>query len=161
MIVILGTGGHARAMMEKWRLSHWWPFAKFRMTNDDRDVPKNAQVVIGVGDVDDRRRLYKQFRSQIGTGLQIMPGAIVYASATLGVNVLVNTGAQIDHDCNIGDHCVIGPGAILCGGVRLGEACAIGAGAIILQGVTLEAETKVPAGTLVVAGDEWRYPVKR
>ena len=158
MIVILGSGGHARAVVGTWDHGH----PPYRYATDDDDVHADEQVIIGVGDLQTRKRLYERFRAQIfEDAAQIMRGVILDPGAKLGVNVLLNTGCQVDHDCIVGHHCVIGPGAILCGGVTLGAECAIGAGAIILQDVKLEARTKVPAGTLVVSADEWRHPVKR
>ena len=156
-IVILGTGGHAQALKD-----HLVPVdALVRATDRDDDVLTGEEVMIGLGNIADRRRLFALHREKIRwAGRQIMKGAIVYDSAELGENVLINTGAQIDHDCIVGDHCVVGPGAILCGGVRLGEACGIGAGAVILQGVSLDEGTMVPAGSLVCGPDDFRKPVR-
>lgn len=151
--VILGNGGHARA------LANCLTDTVVFVTDDERVEPGDL-VYVGVGDIPTRRRLYARFMAQIPQrGVQYMQGAIVGANVTLGVNVLLNTGCQVDHDCVIGDHCIISPGAILCGGVKLGEACCIGAGAIILEGVELEAGTIIPAGTLVVGQDDFRKPV--
>ena len=158
--VILGKGGHAQALADmifKHKLGSWIMLSEA----EEDQVGPDDELVVGVGDIIGRVRLYEKFRHhKMAFGIQIMEGAIVYESADLGHNVLVNTGAQIDHDCIIGDHCVISPGAILCGNVTLGEACFIGAGAIILQGATLKAETYVPAGTLVVSSDDYRKPVR-
>ena len=150
--VILGKGGHAQALADI-----YWPCIFVGID----DLVPDGPIIIGVGDIPRRRTLWANWSYAVpDRGVQKMRGAIVYDSAKLGDNVLVNTGAQIDHDCIIGDHCVISPGAILCGNVTLGEACFIGAGAIILQGVTLEPETFVPAGTLVLGQDHFRKPVR-
>ena len=156
--VILGAGGHARALMDG--IFHTRG-REFVMTENNADVRPDDEVWIGVGDIATRKRLYGLFGHRLpDNGIQIMRGAVVYDSAKLGANVLVNTGAQIDHDCVIGDHCHIGPGAVLCGGVTLGEACFVGAGAIIVNGVDLADETFVPAGTLVCGPDDFRMPVR-
>lgn len=150
--VILGDGGHAQALSDLTGVEVF-------ITDDDEVQPDDV-VLIGVGDIAARRRLYEKFKGQVGEhGVQLMKGAIVYGSAVLGANVVVNTGAQIDHDCVIGSHCVIAPGAILCGGVMLGEACFIGAGAIIVEDVTLDPGTFVPAGTLCCGQDDFRKPI--
>ena len=146
--VILGNGGHARAIDPK---------GVFRHLDALDDVPDDVYVIIGVGDIDTRRKLYKRFMPRV-VEWPYMSDAIVHETASIGVNVLFNTGAQVDHDCEIGDHCVISPGAILCGGVKLGEACFIGAGAIIVENVELAPETFVPAGTLVCGPDDFRKP---
>ena len=150
-LVIVGDGGHARSLRFVYRAE--------RMLSPGEVPSTGDQVMVGVGDIPTRRRLYEEFRGQIyNRGLQIMDGARVGANVTLGVNVLLNTGCQVDHDCVIGDHCVIAPGAILCGGVKLGEACFIGAGAIIVEGVELGPETFVQAGTLVAGPNDFRSP---
>ena len=156
--VILGMGGHARAI-RSWLVP---PDAlQVRMTDNDDDVRLGETVFIGVGDIVKRRALYRRYEHVIlNGGKQIMRAVTIDPSAGIGFNVLINTGAQIDHDCRIGDHCIIGPGAILCGKVVLGEACEIGAGAIILQNVELPAGTRVSAGTLIVSADDWRRPQK-
>lgn len=165
-IVMLGDGGHAAALSQ-FVMVNWW-------VTDDTKVEPDDQVVIGVGDLVTRRKLFEKFAPRVkavwapgvrlptspGRGFQFLTGVIVSVGCRIGDNVLVNTGAQIDHDCTIGHHCVIAPGAILCGGVTLGEACFVGAGAIIVEGVTLEPETFVPAGTLVVGPDDFRMPVR-
>jgi acetyltransferase-like isoleucine patch superfamily enzyme len=156
--VILGMGGHARAI-RNWLVP---PDALMvRMTTDDDDVRPEETVFIGLGDVAKRQRLYGRYHGMmLNDGRQIMRAVTIDPSAIVGDNVLVNTGAQIDHDCVIRFNSIIGPGAILCGGVSLGAACEIGAGAIILQKVAMPTGTRVPAGTLVVSADDWRRPQK-
>ena len=156
--VILGRGGHARAI-RTWLIPA--DALQVRMTDNDDDVRPGEIVFIGVGDVEKRQTLYYRYLDQmVNHGQQIMRGVTIDPSASLGSNVLVNTGAQIDHDCRVREHCIIGPGAILCGDVVLGQACEIGAGAIILQNIDLPEKTRVPAGTLVVSADDWRRPHK-
>ena len=156
--VILGRGGHARAI-RTWLIPI--DALQVRMTDNDDDVLPEEIVFIGIGDVAKRQKLYERYHGlMLNNGRQIMRGVIIDPSATVGDNVLVNTGAQIDHDCWIGPHSIIGPGVILCGSVHLGITCEIGAGAIILQNVKLPHETRVPAGTLVVSADDWRRPQK-
>lgn len=163
-IVMLGDGGHAAALSQFVMVNEW--------ITDDTKVEPDDQVVIGVGDLATRRKLFEKFAPRVkavwapgvwlptsrGRGFQFLSGVIIPLRCRVGDNVLINTGAQIDHDCTIGDHCVIAPGAILCGGVTLGEACFVGAGAIIVEGVTLEPDTFVPAGTLVVGPSDFRMP---
>lgn len=157
-VVILGAGGHAKAVGAV-LIDRHGPLIRPYCTEDDDEVRPDDEVHIGVGDMKIRRRLFARFREQIpDRGVQLMTGVLIGPDCTLGNNVLVNTGAQINHDCAIGDHCIISPGAILCGGVALGEGCFVGAGAVIIEGVTLGPETFVPAGTLVVASGDFRKP---
>lgn len=162
---VLGDGGHGRLISL---------LTGADCLGIDDPVPPGAEVFIGVGDLDLRRRLFEEFGNRVlgmldesaiiasdarvGFGLQAMPRSYVSVGCRLGVNVLLNTGAQIDHDCTIGDHCVLAPAAVLCGGVTLGDGCFVGAGAIILQEVTLEPGTFVPAATLVVGPYDFRRP---
>jgi len=161
---VIGDGGHGRLLAA---------LTGATCIGVGDDLPDDAEVYIGLGYPNRRRRVFEEHRPRVlsfafltiqlstwptACGVQIMPGAIIMPGAALGENVLVNTGAQIDHDCRIGAHCVISPGAILCGAVELGEECLVGAGAIIVQGVKLDAETFVPAGTLVVGPSDFRRP---
>jgi len=166
---IIGNGGHARQIHSMCINS--------QMYGPSDQLPLKGDVIIGVGELSARIRLYGEFEKHrfvsvvhkcdlsrdyghIGHGVVLMPGSIVNAGAHIGDNVIVNTGAQVDHDCYIGDHCILSPGSILCGGVKLGMGCQIGAGAIIVQGVELDEGTTVPAGTLVVSSDDMRRPVR-
>lgn len=176
-VTILGTGGHAHMLAWLGR----WGDATVTMTEDNSDVLPDDSVVIGVGDLGTRVRLYDRFPNQV-IGLvahdvylasspsrhatilersaQVCLAVKVLNGVTINANVLINTGAQIDHGCVIGPHTVIGPGAILCGGVTLGARCHIGAGAIVLENVTLNADTFIPAGSLVVGPEDLRRPVR-
>ena len=171
-VVILGKGGHAGGLADIIRQLH----ITWRMEDGDKVGPGECPV-IGLGDIEKRKKLYKQFKPTLNvihpsaviappTGIhdegaiQIMAGVVIQTGASIGKNTLVNPRASIDHGCVIGPHCHIAPGAILCGDVTLGEGCFIGAGATIIQGVELEPGTFVPAGTLVVGQDNMRRPVR-
>lgn len=154
-VVILGNGGHARALADTLDI-----FNIVFLENDD-DVLPDDTVYIGVGDLETRIRLFERFRSQIpGRGVQFMANVHVGPNCAIGDNVLLNTGSQIDHDCIIGNHSIVSPGAILCGGVELGESCFIGAGSIIVEGVELENGTFVSAGSLVVKQNDIRRSLR-
>lgn len=156
---ILGIGGHARALSV---------LCQGTMTDENPTLGKDDWVIIGVGDVPTRRKLWEMYKDRVvgipvsfSRSTQIMHKAFVCETAKLGENVLVNTGVQIDHDCKIGDHCVVSPGAVLCGGVTLGEMCYISAGAVILQNVRLDDETYVPPGAVVYGQDDIRIPYRK
>lgn len=85
----------------------------------------------------------------IGTGLQILAGAILQPGCQIGDNVLINTAAVLEHDVRIADHVHIAPRACLCGAVRIQEAAHIGAGALILQGCTIGRGALIGAGAVV------------
>ena len=86
----------------------------------------------------------------IGTGAQLMPGAILNAGANIGTNTIINTGAIVEHDCRIGVNCHIAPRATLCGGVTVGHNVHVGVGATVIQGVTIGDNALIAAGAVVV-----------
>ena len=171
-ILILGAGGHAKVLREVFRVLNIGPVV---LSEDDTVGPADA-VVIGLGDLAKRRKLYQSHRPTLdavhpsavmapdafreGSAVQIMAGAVIQPGARIGPNTIINTRASVDHDCTVGAHSHIAPGATLCGGVTLGEGCFVGAGATIVQGVRIEAGTFVPAGTLVVGQTDFRKPVR-
>ena len=90
----------------------------------------------------------------VGTGVQLMSGAILQPGSSLGRNVIVNTGASIDHDCVVGDHVHISPGATVGGGVTLGDGVHVGLAAAIVQGVKVGEGATIGAGALVLSDVE-------
>lgn len=90
----------------------------------------------------------------LGSGVQVMAGAIVQAGAFVGENTIVNTGAIIDHDCSVGVNNHIAPGAVLCGGVTTAENVFIGASATVIQQTCIAHSAVVGAGAVVIRGVE-------
>lgn len=86
----------------------------------------------------------------LGSGVQVMAGAVIQPGCTLGANTIVNTRAGVDHDCRIGAQVHIAPGATLCGGVTVESGAFVGAGAIVIQGLTIGAGAVVGAGVTLV-----------
>lgn len=82
-------------------------------------------------------------------GAQIMAGALVQVSASIGRGAIINSGAIVEHHCVIGDFAHVAPGAVLCGDVTVGVGAFIGAGAIVTPGVGLSAGQIVKAGERV------------
>lgn len=87
--------------------------------------------------------------TEIGTGAQVLAGAILQPGVRIGRNAIVNTGARIDHDCLVADHAFVAPGVVLCGAVEIGEGAFVGAGAVVLPGVRIGSGRVIPAGTTV------------
>lgn len=130
---------------------------------------QDQRFAIGVGSPALRARLTQQFRDwggalttlvsahaqvsrfvgTIGTGSNILSGAIVEADVHLGEACLINLQASITHDSHLGDYCEIGPAAQLLGGCQLGYGCFVGAGAIILPKIKLGDQVVVGAGAVV------------
>ena len=152
-----------------------------RVVGGDEWMPKVRQqgvthFVIGVGaarDNEPRARLYRQAlaeglvplavihqsavisrRARLGSGNQVLAGAIVNAGAVTGNNVLLNTGSIIEHDCRLGDHVHVATGARLAGNVDVDAGAFIGAGATIRQGINIGTNAVVGAGAVVIADVE-------
>jgi UDP-perosamine 4-acetyltransferase len=131
-----------------------------------------THAFIGVGSADSltrRCRLYESVRAlgfvivdaihpsvyvspaaTIGTGVTLLPFAVVHTAARLGANVLVNTRAVVEHDCTIGDHVHLATGAVLAAAVQVGAQTHIGAGAVVRQGVRIGSRVIVGVGAVVV-----------
>ena len=86
----------------------------------------------------------------LGSGVQVMAGAVIQPDCSIGANTIVNTRAGIDHDCRIGAHVHIAPGATLCGGVAIDDGAFVGAGATVIQGIEVGAQAVIGAGATVV-----------
>jgi sugar O-acyltransferase (sialic acid O-acetyltransferase NeuD family) len=86
----------------------------------------------------------------IGSGVAIMPGAVVNCDSDVGDGVIVNTACSIDHDCTIGNYSHVSPGAHLAGNVTTGECVWAGLGCVIKEGVTIADRTIIGAGTVVL-----------
>jgi sugar O-acyltransferase (sialic acid O-acetyltransferase NeuD family) len=69
----------------------------------------------------------------IGSGTQILAGAVINRGARIGNAAVINSGAVIEHDANIEDGCHIAPGAIILGGAAVGKCSFIGSGAVVVQ----------------------------
>jgi len=89
--------------------------------------------------------------AEVAEGAVIMPRAVLGAMARIGRLALVNTGAIIEHDVVLEAGVHVAPGAVLCGGVHVGERALIGAGAVIAPNVKIGADAVVAAGAAVMA----------
>ena len=89
-------------------------------------------------------------RVRLGTGIVIMPGAVVNVDTEVGNGAIINTSAHIDHDGNIGAFAHIGPGCALAGNVTIGEGAFLGAGTTVIPRRSIGAWTTAGAGAVVV-----------
>lgn len=97
------------------------------------------------------RTAHVEGTARLGTGNQIMMGALVGSSVEIADNCIVNSGAIVSHDCRIDDHVHIAPGAILAGQVEVGEGALIGMGVTVYANVKVGARVVVPNGSRVFA----------
>jgi sugar O-acyltransferase (sialic acid O-acetyltransferase NeuD family) len=137
-----------------------------------RVSPRNAQVVLAIGNVEARCRREKLFKDAgfhfatlihpsavvgrdvtIGAGSIVMAGAILETQLDIGRHCLVNVLASVAHGCQVGDFCNLGPGVHLAGDVRVGDRSDLGTGCVCLPGVRLGPGMVIGAGAVVK--DNW------
>jgi UDP-perosamine 4-acetyltransferase len=87
----------------------------------------------------------------VAEGAVVMPRAVLGALARIGRLALINTGAIIEHDVVVEEGAHIGPGAVLCGGVRIGARALVGAAAVVAPNLSIGADAVVGAGAAVLA----------
>lgn len=87
--------------------------------------------------------------SQIGPGVQVMPGAVLHRLKSVGLQCIFNTNCSVDHDVVIGDGVHIMGAAAIAGGVKIGNYCTIGTNATILPGLVIGDNVYVGAGSVV------------
>jgi sugar O-acyltransferase (sialic acid O-acetyltransferase NeuD family) len=86
----------------------------------------------------------------IGSGCQIMAGAIVMPEARLGRQCIINTKASVDHEDVLDDGVEVAPGGTLCGLVTVGVNGWICAGATVLPRIRIGADAVIGAGAVVI-----------
>ena len=148
-------------------------FNKFIVLQTEEEVKKvfeiNRQFVLGIGSPNARKTLAKKFidwggeltsvistyarigsfEVKLGSGLNLMPGSIIYNSATVGEGSLINTCAVVHHDATVGAYCEICPSVHILGGATVGDQCMIGSGAKILPRIQVGDNAIVGAGSIV------------
>lgn len=85
-----------------------------------------------------------------GEGLQVMAGAVINVSASLGDNVLINTRAVVEHDTTIGSNTHVASGAVICGGCLVGENVHVGAGSTVNQSLTIGSGSVIASGSVII-----------
>jgi UDP-perosamine 4-acetyltransferase len=86
----------------------------------------------------------------LGTGVAIMPGAVVNVECAIEDGAIINTAAHVDHDGRIGACAHVGPGCSLAGNVTIGEGAFLGVGTCVIPGRTVGPWSTVGAGAVVV-----------
>lgn len=87
--------------------------------------------------------------TQAGSGLQVMPFALVHKFARIGNDVIINSHATVEHECVLGNGVHIMPAATLAGRVRIDDYAVIGSNATILPDLQIGQGAIVAAGAVV------------
>lgn len=89
-------------------------------------------------------------RVKLGTGIAIMPGAVINADVVIGDGCIINTNASLDHEDIVGNYTHIAPGSALSGKISVGRQCLLGTGCRVIDGIKIGDNTIVGAGTVVI-----------
>ncbi|MBS7793034.1 NeuD/PglB/VioB family sugar acetyltransferase [Roseococcus sp. SDR] len=177
-VLILGAGGHGRAVCEAARDAGFDPhgFLDARAplppmlglpVLGDEAAHDGGPLLIALGG--NRLRLEAAARlacplpvllhpsvirarsAEVAEGAVVMPRVVLGALARIGRLALVNTGAIIEHDVVLEEGAHVAPGAVLCGGVRVGARAMIGPGVVVAPNIVIGADAVVGAGAAVLA----------
>jgi UDP-perosamine 4-acetyltransferase len=86
----------------------------------------------------------------LGSGVAVMPGAVINASSEINDGAIVNTGATVDHDCILGCCAHVAPGTSLAGWVSIGEGAFLGTGVKVIPRASIGSWSIIGAGAIVV-----------
>lgn len=136
-IIIIGSGGHARACLDIIREEKKYSFYSFidRKINIkkkiflEKDLKKIKKKIkyafIGIGQIKDHKPRLKLFRKLKNLGFKlptiVSPHAYVSKSSVIGEGSIVMHGAIINANAKIGKNVIINTGAIIEHDVQIGD----------------------------------------
>jgi UDP-perosamine 4-acetyltransferase len=170
-VVIVGSGGHAKVVIEllraegKYRIKGCTALAESGFVLGDVPILGTDSVLpailangakkvfVAIGDNHLRLRLLSQV-SEMGFELinAVSPNAVVSPSATLGRGIAIMAGAIINASAEIGDGVIINTNAGVDHDCRIGNGAHIGPGSALAGNVEIGCESFLGAGTCVVPG---------
>lgn len=170
-VVILGSGGHAKVVIElvraegKYQIKGCTGLGESGFVLGDVPILGTDSVLpamlangakkafVAIGDNHLRLRLFVQV-SEMGFELinAISPDAVVSPSATLGRGIAIMAGAIISASTQIGDGAIINTNAGVDHDCRIGSGAHIGPGSVLAGNVEIGRETFLGVGTCVVPG---------
>ncbi len=124
-VVGFGPQSHRRDLVQ------YWSGRGFELTS----IVHPAAVVSRVAD--------------LGSGSQVLAGAVINAGARIGPHVIVNSAAVVEHDCVLEEGAHLAPGAVLGGAATVGAWAQLGLNATVLPGRRVGAGAIVGAGAVV------------
>jgi acetyltransferase EpsM len=88
--------------------------------------------------------------ASLGSGVVVLPGAVVHSGAVIGDHCTVNSGAIVEHDVTLESFVQVAPGAVIGGGATVGTGAYLGLGCRIRDHVRIGARAMVGMGAVVV-----------
>jgi sugar O-acyltransferase (sialic acid O-acetyltransferase NeuD family) len=192
-MIILGAGGFAKQLLSSldFHFSDVYLFDDQNLANEidlskffsvlenwnqvaDRFVADNNDFIVGVGNPEQRKALFKkavelggnpvvavssnasvsQLGSKVFNGTSILRNTVVEPYTVIQEGVAINVGSFVAHDCSIGSFSVLGPYSKLLGNVSIGKRCVVGAGATVLPNITVSDGVVIGAGAVVTKNVE-------
>jgi UDP-perosamine 4-acetyltransferase len=170
-IVIIGSGGHAKVVIElvraegKYQIKGCTGLGESGFVLGDVPILGTDSVLpailvngakkafVAIGDNHLRLRLLAEV-SEMGFELinAVSPNAVVSPSATLGRGIAIMAGAIINASAQIGDGAIINTNAGVDHDCRIGSGAHIGPGGALAGNVEIGCESFLGAGTCVVPG---------
>lgn len=169
-VVILGSGGHARAVWDALR-ANATPVRGFLAPSADGsrlgDVPwlggddelaglSGVDAVIGLGSTGEPSRRVAAFERARAAGLSIRsvvhPSAVVAESAVLGRGVQVMLGAVIGAGVRLGSGVIVNSGAVIDHDCVVGAQSHIAPGAVLAGDVIIGERVHVGLGARIIQG---------
>jgi UDP-perosamine 4-acetyltransferase len=170
-VVIIGSGGHAKVVIELVRAEGKYQIkgctglgetgfvlGDIPILGTDSVLPAmlaygTKKAFVAIGDNHLRLRLLSQV-SEMGFELinAISPNAVVSASADLGRGIAIMAGAIVNASTQIGDGAIINTNAGIDHDCRIGSGAHVGPGSVLAGNVEIGNETFLGVGTCVVPG---------
>ncbi|HMT02223.1 MAG TPA: acetyltransferase [Burkholderiales bacterium] len=135
---------------------------------DAKHIPKNAQWIIGTGNVVAMENLVKAVSDyiapskaiihpscilgnnvNIGNGSIICPMSIITTDININSCVVINIACTIGHDCVIGDFVHIAPNTSLSGYTKIGSFCEIGTSVSTIPNIEIVDRCIIGAGSVI------------
>lgn len=171
-VIVLGAGGHARAILEALRAlgrdvtavavtarapaSTGQRAALPAMTEDEvlALAPQSIELAMGIGTVEPsplRRQVFDKFRAAgFGFATIVHPSAVVASDAILGEGAVVMAGAIVQAGCRVGANAIVNSGVILEHDGVVGAHAHLASGCVLAGGVRVGEQALVGAGATVI-----------
>ena len=171
-IIIIGCGGHARAILSMLNRSGDYAILGYTDAQDkgidgisylgtDEVVESykgyNLLLVLGVGKVDIAPSRYESFLTLKSRGyrfLTVVGSASIVKDATIGEGTVIMDGAIVNTNATIGKASIINSGAIVEHDCMVGDNVHVAPGAVLCGGVKVGNNAMVGANATIIQGVE-------